>query len=112
MRNQGENLITIYLGIRVPKIIPIIKQIMNVAEEIKKDYIKNENYLRKDPKTNKINYEKNLKLFNESLYVEISKYSILKQISESDSENKENEIYNIFQEDFYTFFSASIQFIN
>ena len=105
VRNQGQNLITIYLGIRIPNIIPIIKKIIQfIGEEIEKKYIKNENNLRKEGESNKINYEKNLKLYNESLYEEISKISLLKQISEYNNENKENEIYNIFKEDFYTFF--------
>ena len=98
--NQGQNLITIYLGMKEPKTIDLIKIIINfIKEEIEKKYIKNENKLREDPEAYKSNYYQNLNLYNENLYVKISK-----QISEYIKENKNNKIYNIFLEDFYTYF--------
>ena len=105
LKNQGQNLINIFLGMKIPKITPTIKKIINfIKEEIEKSYIKNEHNYRKENGSDKNHYNKNLNLFNESLYNEISKIPLLKQMNEENNKEKETELFNILLEDFYTFF--------
>ena len=107
VKKSGQNLINIYLGLKIPKIVTTLKEIINfIKEEIESKYIKNENNLRKDNEgnKNKNNYENQLNGFNEALYNEIKKKPFLQKMNKENEQNKENEIFSIFLEDYYTFF--------
>ena len=107
LKNQNQNLINIYLGMKIPKIITTLKQLINfIKEEIEAKYIKNENNLKKEnnENINKINYENQLTVFNETLYNEILKKPFLQKMNKENDKNKENELFSILSEDYYTFF--------
>ena len=105
LKNQGQNLINIFLGMKIPKITPTIKTIANyIKEEIEKNYLKNEHDYRKENGIEKNHYNKNLNLYNESLLNKISKLPLLEQMNKENTEEKKIELFNIILEDFYTFF--------
>ena len=92
---------------KIPKIVTTLKEIINfIKEEIETKYIKNENNLRKEAEinANKINYENQLKIFNETLYNEIMKKPFLQTMNKENGKNEESELFNILLEDYYTFF--------
>ena len=102
-KNQGQNLINLYLGMKIPKVIPKIKTIINfIKDEIEKKYVLNENNLKTREDYDKNKYNKKLKEFNDSLKIELSKISLLKdKIIEND---KIKNIEFFFLEDYYIFF--------
>ena len=105
LRIQGQNLINIYLGLKIPKIIPTLKKIIKyIKEEIEKNYIKNENSLRKEEDTDKNHYLVKLKNFNEVLSTKIIEISLPKEKTGESEGIKENEYLNMLLEDYYTFF--------
>ena len=84
IENQSQNLIKLYLGLKIPKIVTSLKEIINfIKTEINANYIKNENNLRKENDTikNNFNYENSLKGFNEILYKIIKEQPFLKEMN-------------------------------
>ena len=107
IENQSQNLIKLYLGLKIPKIVTSLKEIINfIKTEINANYIKNENNLRKENDTikNNFNYENSLKGYNETLYKKIKEQPFLKEMNKENDQNKENELFNKFLEDYYTYF--------
>ena len=101
------NEINIYLGLKIPEIINSLKEIKSfIKEEIENKYIKIENNLRndKESKMSIINYESQLKNYNEMLYNEILKKSLLYKMYKQNDKNKENELFNLLLQDYYTHF--------
>ena len=105
IKRQGQNLINIYLGLKIPKIITSLKKMINfIKDEIEKNYMKNENNLRKEGRREELSYKKKLKNFNEALALKLSEMELLKQLNPESDKNRESELLNLLLEDYFTFF--------
>ena len=93
LKKQGQNLINIYLGLKIPKIMKTIKGLINfIKDEIEKEYLKNE-----------YNNTKRKQL-DESLCVKINQINELKEIKKKDDKKAETELLEALLEDYYTIF--------
>ncbi len=108
IEKPGMNEINIILGLKLPGIKPIISRLIKkFKNQISRFYKKNENLLRgfyreEMVESKKETYKKQLKAYNDSMFVELDKNELLLKITKDEYEK--NELFDLLLEDFYTLF--------